>query len=980
MRTVTHIFFLMLYINYGAQQLYFSIPDKLKQIPSSESYKVMQDSKGYIWFSTEAGLCRFNGNSLRVFDKKNGLPEGAVYCIEEDKKGNIWIATAANRILYYDYEKDSLKEARFSKNFEKLLANKINLIYCLNIKDDTVFINVQKGTYKAGMYFEEVKKVKPWGDYNYQFVSYKNFLLYIENKGENRVAWEKIAKKKGVEFAIKGRTTRSVIVPYLSSIYPSWRVLTVVNKKNDYFISFDHVLVKVSADGTYSSQQISNPILDLYIDKDDGLWMGTLKGGVYYYEDGKNLDEPVINLAGFSVSGTCEDREKGVWCTTLEKGVFYCRNKYIKSYPEIRGFGKKAELLKTIGSSVFISTEENQLVEIKNSRILYHPLHTSNLYILNDILRMEDSTWLISGSAVIKADKRFNNLEYLNLEDIKSSVHARQITYGPGERIFAIQTNALFEIRNQRIFGKNLIFNVGKCLHYPGGDSLLFGCKEGLYSTNVNNFKCRKVRGIKGAVTKIHSAANKDLWIITKGNGMYVIKNSRIFSMGDSLKLPTDRFLDITEDKFGALWIGSNIGLIKIVHMSGRLVATIYTMLNGLPSNEIFNVAAGEKELYLSTNEGICSFPLKADLLTKDKPEIIMSKVWVNGEEIRVKDNTLKLSHNENTMEINLVILTFKGKQTLLYFLSGKNNTLLWGMSNGNNLLLNHIKPGKYELKIFAVNSDKRVSARPVILELKINKPFWRTTGFIFLCNVVICLAAVFTTRIMITRVRKKEREKTRINKLIAEFQLSALRAQMNPHFIFNCINSIQRYILTNKPEEAYSYLSKFSKLIRLVLNYAEENLITLTQELEILTLYIELEQLRFEHKFRYVISIDEHVNIAEIKVPAMILQPYVENAIWHGLMNVKDERDKFISLSIKEKNSVLEIVIEDNGVGREKASELSSKTYQSRGTRINNRRIEMLNILGSGKGSVQIEDLSENSMATGTRVIISIPQHKDDE
>lgn len=973
MRSVTHILFFILYIHCRGQQLYFYIPDNLRQIPSSESYKIMQDSKGYIWFSTEAGLCRYNGSSLKVFDKRNGLPEAAVYGLKEDKKGIIWIATSTNRILRYI--NDSLKEAPFSRNLQKQFT-KLDLIQLMNITDDSVFINTQTFGCMAGMYSSDIKKIVSNFDDPFQFLVYNSFLL---NVGSNsKKANSKILRERQLKFSIlKDTQHRSITVPYTSPSSPGFRIFSAINKKGDCFINFDNLLIKVKADGTYSYQQIPNQVIDLYLDKEDGLWAGTLKGGVYYYPDGQNLDRPVINLAGFSVAGTCEDKEKGMWCTTLEKGVFYCRNKYIKSYPGIRGFEKKAELLKAVGKSVFISSRENELIEIKNDEVIYHSLPLKEQYYSSDLaLVEEDSTWLIAGSYFIKTDKNFNKLKPLN-----SRWHSRQISYSPGKRIFVILATSLFEVINDRtILRKERLPSQGRCLYYPGEDYLLAGLTDGLFKVDVNDFSFRQIPGVKDGITKIYPVTNNGIWIITKGNGIYIFKDERVFNLSDSLKLPTDRFLDITEDKYGTVWIGSNIGLIKLVYVSGKPVAKVYNTLNGLPSNEIFNIAAGEEELFLSTNEGICSFPLKADLSNIYKPEIMISKVLVKNRKISNPNKSFELTYDENSLKIDFDLLTFKGSQAVLYHLESKSAEPVFGSATGNELTLNNLKPGIYKLKAYAVNNNKLLSGQPAVLNFEVNKPFWQTVIFIFLCNLTVCLVIVFIARFIINRIRRKETEKTRINKLIAEYQLSALRAQMNPHFIFNCINSIQRYILTNKPEEAYNYLSKFSKLIRLVLDYAEENLITLAQELEIVTLYLELEQQRFEHKFSYNISVHESIDVNDTKVPAMMLQPYVENAIWHGLMNVNDGRERYVSLQFNRKDGILEIIIEDNGVGRERAAALSSKKYRPKANGINNKRTEMLNILIANKGSIRIEDIKYNAIISGTRVIIHIPQRTDDE
>jgi LytS/YehU family sensor histidine kinase len=296
--------------------------------------------------------------------------------------------------------------------------------------------------------------------------------------------------------------------------------------------------------------------------------------------------------------------------------------------------------------------------------------------------------------------------------------------------------------------------------------------------------------------------------------------------------------------------------------------------------------------------------------------------------------------------------------------------------TKNSEISLDNLEPGNYRLEVYAKNNDNILSQQPAILLFEIKKPFWQSYSFILFAFLFLSGVVYIMVRQTIRRIRSKEKEKSRIIKLIAEHQMSALRAQMNPHFIFNCINSIQGFILTNKGELAYDYLSKFSKLMRLVLNYSSENFITLNHEIEIVELYIELEQQRFENKFTYTISIPDSIDGDELTVPPMIMQPYIENAIWHGLMNLEKGKKGHIKITLEMTNEILEIIIEDNGVGREKAALNSQKKYKSKATAINNKRTEILSILSNSKGSVNISDIYKNNEARGTRVIIKIPQN----
>ena len=211
----------------------------------------------------------------------------------------------------------------------------------------------------------------------------------------------------------------------------------------------------------------------------------------------------------------------------------------------------------------------------------------------------------------------------------------------------------------------------------------------------------------------------------------------------------------------------------------------------------------------------------------------------------------------------------------------------------------------------------------------------------------------------------------------IAETEMTALRAQMNPHFIFNCLNSIKLYTLENNSETAAGYLTMFSQLIRLVLENSRSEKITLEKELETLRLYIELEAMRFKDKVKYHIQVSPEIDMQYTELPPLLIQPYVENAIWHGLMHKKEGGTIAIDITQPAENYV-EVIIQDDGVGREQAILYKSKSatkQKSFGLKMTSERIDMINQVYGIKATVEVEDLKDDkNKATGTKVIIKIP------
>ncbi len=294
-------------------------------------------------------------------------------------------------------------------------------------------------------------------------------------------------------------------------------------------------------------------------------------------------------------------------------------------------------------------------------------------------------------------------------------------------------------------------------------------------------------------------------------------------------------------------------------------------------------------------------------------------------------------------------------------------------MSNGisRNINYSNLPKGKYYLKIRAGESGgKWIFANPVIIHRKVY--FYKTIWFWSLTGILFIVLAYFIYKLRISSIKKK----AQIQNQITELKLHALQAQMNPHFTFNALNSINSFIMSNKTEEASDFLTKFSRLIRQILNISKEKIISLEEELKTLTLYIEMEQMRFADKFDFSITVSQDIDPKSYFLLPLTIQPYVENAIWHGLMH--KEGKGFLQIIVsKEKDHICFEVI-DNGIGmknsRKYQSEFSGKK-KSFGMSISKNRLEILNKLYNFDTEIIVEDLNPQEKENpGTRVSIKIP------
>jgi LytS/YehU family sensor histidine kinase len=284
------------------------------------------------------------------------------------------------------------------------------------------------------------------------------------------------------------------------------------------------------------------------------------------------------------------------------------------------------------------------------------------------------------------------------------------------------------------------------------------------------------------------------------------------------------------------------------------------------------------------------------------------------------------------------------------------------------------LKPGNYIFQVQARKHHGNWSKNQAYFQFRINVPFWQTLWFILLIIfiVIALLIIIFYRRMML--IRNRAEQKFKIESQMAGLEMKALRAQMNPHFIFNALNSIQAFIVQDQADLALKYQNKFAKLLRQILENADKNLIPLSNELNALQIYIEIEALRLGEDFKYAIRIENNVDVEDCLIPPLILQPFVENSLWHGLSVLKSQKSLEISIARTEQNIICKI--KDNGIGRKQAALNRAShplPHNSKGLNVTEKRIELLH--SDILFPVMFSDLMDaNSAPLGTEVTITLP------
>ncbi len=284
---------------------------------------------------------------------------------------------------------------------------------------------------------------------------------------------------------------------------------------------------------------------------------------------------------------------------------------------------------------------------------------------------------------------------------------------------------------------------------------------------------------------------------------------------------------------------------------------------------------------------------------------------------------------------------------------------------------------GNYYFMVRAANNEGVWNPQPYQLEIEVARPWYKTQLFYFGLLIGLCSIVYLSYRLKINQVRKEEQLRSDYERRLSEVKMNALQAQMNPHFIFNCLNSIDASIIRNDTRKASEYLNDFSRLIRLILQNSRSSYVMLEDDLQALALYVKMEQVRLKNSFEFNLIVSPEVNLDTIEIPPMLLQPYVENAIWHGISPLKNKNGK-VSVSIKQERNILICTIQDNGIGREAAQKIKAEKKVKRksvGLSITKERLDMINKIYGINNEIDLIDLKDKKgNPTGTKVIIKIP------
>ncbi len=945
------------------QEFSYTRYDTKEGLAGSTVFCMTQDKDGFLWFGTETGLSRFDGTHFKNFTREDGLPDNDIIQLFADSKGRVWLAPFHNSICYYykgkifNSENDALLKKltinehvlRFAEDREgNILLQEISRLHLIKANGEVTTI-LKNGDNPLG----SLTVIGRRSEGGFWVMLDDKFYIFMNNKFS---FWKTVeylykhynyaASNHGLLVWRNNEGELSTISTYNNKV-TKFHLLT----ENYQFINIaaidDQHIASCSRNGAWV-WSVSNPdsvqhylpgigVLNMLKDSEGNWWFCTLGKGVY------RLNSAVALNLHFSL----KDRQDFMVISILRYKDWLLAGTTLNS---IHGFPLHA--VKMESRQVFRHTGQG-------SRIIMTSTGDSSVIVGCDSYIAKLSPDLTHFTSKI---------EKFTVKDL--CLHRNELLIASEKYVLAVD-QVTFKVID------TLWHSRATCV-FSNNDTIYIGTLNGLYRLDpdkTKHFLGAALKEFQGRIIAVREDANHVLWVATAGDGLIAWKDGRLItriSRNNGLTSSICRTLYL--DK-GNLWVGTNTGLNKVHVLLPGFPIEKYTTNDGLLSDVINTIFVFDNKVYVGGPEGISFFD-EEKMGRQSRCDLRFTGITIEGETFDASEAPAVIAHAKNNIRFNYVGISYKsnGDIRYRYRLLGLDST--WHETRETFVSYPTLPSGDYQLQLQAINKFD-VSSNLLTTVFSIEKLLYEKTWFRVLLAMVFLAVTGLITWIIIHRIRRREQEKTSFQKRIGELEQLSRKAQMNPHFIFNSLNSIQQYVMDADVTGANKFISGFSRLIRQTLDFSSKPEISLEEELDYLTNYLDIEKTRLEDTFSWKVSIDPAVDPAEYYIPPMILQPFVENSVRHGLRFRRD-KNGVVTITVKREGNYLICVLEDNGVGRKAAMQyksISPINYQSKGLSLTADRIAMFNKEHEQKITMQIEDLEDEAkVAMGTRVIIHFP------
>ena len=942
-------------------------------LPDKEFYDILEDDDGLIWLAADKGLFSYNGSEFTSYThpKQVGL---SVFSLAKDKGNKIWFTNLANQVFYIEngeihlfltlkeFFKGDLILLDIYKEF--LVLNTTNqILICNKETGGIVFQNTSK---KNIFYTEPLIKndslffISETGSYTV-IDNYFNLITLPERKEKiNRYFISGYGKLKEVnnETTVFFNVTNSKPVHYKTDKIGLQTQITT-NLPDNLRI--------------YSSEFIDNKI---FYTTNKGVFICNL------IDDTIEIEQHL--LPNKQVSEVLKDTQGNVWFTTLGDGLYVLPNLNLKTNFKIGSNNRLNNLYKGNYDELFLISKKSNLYKLSTTTKKVETIPFKNVseikYFFYDF---KNKNYFIKQSDNYLGTYQLKGNQFFNIKDNSYNIIKDHFFINENELLFATGatvSKAFISDKNELkdLFKKDI--RSYSCFYKKVTKESFFSTVDGLFVFD-KNFDKKEIKHNNNSIyiKDIISINDEYLWCLSFKNGLYKIKNNNViahYTIENGLLSNINSYINGLEN---SIWIVGDKGVQEMNIISNKF--RNLTKKNGVPSYNFTGLEIIDEEVYISTQSELFSFNATTVFNQEKKKQLqpYFTSILIDDKKQNLqKEYVLNKDKKKITISYNTNGFSSKDNITYQYRLFDKKEALPnWqtNTSNNNQVIYNRLAEGDY---IFQLKNKETSEIKEI--KFKVEGVFYKQLWFYAL--ITFGVISLFIVYVYKENIRLKEKQRLEIEKQNKEIEnillkLESLRSQMNPHFVFNALNSIQDYIINNQKNLAADYLGKFADLIRMYLDQSAKKEISLAEEIETIERYLELEKLRFEEKLSYKIIASKNLITSDIFIPTVLIQPYVENALKHGLLHKKENGKVTLEVFKNKEKNILIVVVKDDGVGRKRSTEIKAKQlkrHKSFATEATNKRLELLNYNKKDKIKLSVEDLDVKAKDVGTKVTIIIP------
>lgn len=953
------IFFILTLSSLTAQDKVFKFFNLKDGLPSNNIFKIRFDHKGFLWLAHDKGISRYDGNTFKNYNNPN--QKSNVYTdLYIGPDNTVWMTNLGLQVYYIQND-----EMKLFRSFDlKYPSNTLRIVFLSN---GNMLFNAQGGLVEINPKTKE-EHTTFLGIPIQGFVQNGDAVHFMNIKGNYFYTYK---NQKLDSTKLNGENKFPPIYYNGSVLLGSYNN---INQLLSYSLKQKKQLKPIDLNFNYNYSEIIDNSLILFT-------TGNIHK-VKIYED--SISSEIIN-SNHSFTHYAKDKIGNEWFSTLNEGLLFV------PAGKLRRLGNNIEdpflRLVQFNKSAFCITQSNVLYKIDKNKII--KVGDYNHYLNEKPIIMIKS---LQNKRLVFGNSKFLYLDTnLKQHDYFPELAMKDIVMDKGENVFLATSNSVYRHQNSNSTIKRITQNrtfIGMddvVFKYPingryncvGFDTLnttfYFGGVPGFFMQKKNEAIVQVKDKGEPIYTTIIDYLNPYIIVGTIQSGIYILSNGKIVSHLNAINSTIGNTIIKIKHDGDYIWVLSEKGIHSINTKTFKILS--YSNIGSVNLRNCTDFSISAQELYLISGQNLYAVDLNEFIKSIAPVEMYYRTIQCGERTIYNFDNLVfKPSENSFTISIDVPAALVLGNVEFEYTL----NKSKWYLLNKGqtDIYLNQLSPGKYKLSIRQKGLNQVKS-----IEFTIESPYWTSVWFYILILISLGLLAIIIYKYRVRSIREKSKseiEKFKLEKALQQNILSSIKSQMNPHFLFNALNTIQSYIYLNDKKQAINYLGKFSVLTRKILDQSNNETITLSEEHETLDLYLQLEKMRFEDTFEYNILFENIPFKDQFRVMPMLIQPYVENAIKHGLMHKTNKRYLEIKFKHNELKNSIEVRIEDNGVGRKRANEINEKRTQkhsSFSSEANKTRLEILNKDTKNNISVIIIDKTDQyGNATGTLVQINIP------